>query len=65
MAAKFVVKKGFTGRFRFNLVASNGEVIATSQNYKSKASAMNGVEAVRKAAAVAEVHDQTATAQAQ
>ena len=30
MAAKFVLKKGSTGKFRFNLVATNGQVIATS-----------------------------------
>jgi hypothetical protein len=30
MAAKFVLKKGSTGKFRFNLVATNGRVIATS-----------------------------------
>jgi Domain of unknown function (DUF1508) len=27
MAAKFVLKKGSTGKFRFNLVATNGQVI--------------------------------------
>ena len=26
MAAKFVLKKGSTGKFRFNLVATNGHV---------------------------------------
>ena len=30
MAGKFVLKKGSTGKFHFNLVASNGQVIATS-----------------------------------
>ena len=30
MAAKFVLKKGSTGKFRFNLVATNVQVIATS-----------------------------------
>ena len=39
MAAKFVLKKGSTGKFRFNLVATNGQVIATSEAYESKASA--------------------------
>ena len=58
MAAKFVLKKGSTGKFRFNLVAGNGE-IATSETYESKASAKNGIEAARKAAASAEVEDQT------
>jgi len=59
MAAKFVVKKGSTGKFRFNLVASNGEIIATSEAYNSKASAMKGIESVRKNAPTATVDDQT------
>jgi uncharacterized protein YegP (UPF0339 family) len=36
MAAKFVLKKGSTGKFRFNLVATNGQVIATSESYESR-----------------------------
>jgi uncharacterized protein YegP (UPF0339 family) len=44
MAAKFGLKKGSTGRFRFNLVATNSQVIATSEAYESKASAINGIE---------------------
>jgi len=60
MAAKFVVKKGSTGKFRFNLVASNGEIIATSEAYTSKASAMKGIESVKKNAPTAVVDDQTA-----
>jgi uncharacterized protein len=39
MAAKFVLKKGSTGRFSFSLVATNGQVIATSEADESKASA--------------------------
>jgi uncharacterized protein YegP (UPF0339 family) len=31
VAAKFVLKNGSTGKFRFNLVATNGQVIATSE----------------------------------
>jgi uncharacterized protein YegP (UPF0339 family) len=37
VAAKFVLKKGSTGKFHFNLVATNGQVIATSEAYESKA----------------------------
>ncbi len=59
MAAKFVLKKGSTGKFRFNLVAGNGEIVATSEAYESKAGAKNGIEAVRKAAADAPVVDET------
>jgi uncharacterized protein len=59
MAAKFVLKKGSTGTFRFNLVATNGQVIATSEAYESKASAINGIESVKRNAPDAEIDDQT------
>ncbi|MGK5556288.1 YegP family protein [Actinomadura kijaniata] len=61
MAAKFVLKKGGTGKFHFNLVASNGQVIASSESYETKAAALNGIESVRKNAADAKVEDQTAS----
>lgn len=54
---KFVVKKVNTG-YKFDLVASNGEVIGSSEVYSSKASTLNGVESVRKNATV-HVEDQT------
>jgi uncharacterized protein len=60
MAAKFVLKKGSTGKFRFNLVATNGQVIATSESYETKVSAINGIESVKRNAPNAEVDDQTA-----
>jgi uncharacterized protein YegP (UPF0339 family) len=60
MAAKFVLKKGSTGKFRFNLVATNGQVIATSESYETKASAVNGIESVKRNAPNAEIDDQTA-----
>ena len=57
MAGKFVVKEVKSG-FRFNLVASNGQVIASSEAYSSKDSCLNGIESVRKNCA-AHVEDQT------
>jgi uncharacterized protein YegP (UPF0339 family) len=48
MAAKFEIYKDKKGDFRFRLVASNGQVIATSQGYKSKASCMKGIDSVKK-----------------
>jgi uncharacterized protein YegP (UPF0339 family) len=57
--AKFVLRKGSTGKFRFNLVGTNGKVIATSEAYESKASATRGIEAVRKSAGGAEFVDET------
>jgi uncharacterized protein len=59
MATKFVLKKGSTGKFRFNLVAPNGQVIATSEAYESKASAINGIESVKRNAPTAEIDDHT------
>ena len=59
--AKFVVRKGKTGLFRFNLVGPNGKVIATSQAYQSRSSALRGIESVRKYAAGAELLDQAGT----
>jgi uncharacterized protein YegP (UPF0339 family) len=59
MAAKFVLKKGSTGKFRFNLVATNGQVIATSETYESEASAIKGIESVKRNAPSAEIDDQT------
>ena len=63
-AAKFVVKKGSTGKFRFSLVSTNGQIVATSESYNSKASAMGGIRSVQKLAATAEVEDQTTAAYA-
>ena len=61
-AAKFVVKKGTTGKFRFSLVSTNGQIVATSESYSSKASAMGGIRSVQKLAAAAEIEDQTTAA---
>lgn len=55
---KFVVKKTSTG-VKFDLKATNGQVIATSEVYNSDAACKNGIESVRKNAPVAAVEDQT------
>ena len=54
---KFVVRNTASG-IKFDLKASNGEVIATSEVYKSKESCMNGIESVRVCSAGG-VEDQT------
>ena len=59
MAGKFVLKKGDSGKYHFNLVAGNGQVIATSQSYERKRSALEGIESVRKNAPGAAVEDET------
>jgi uncharacterized protein len=59
MAGKFVLKKGDSGKYHFNLVAGNGQVIATSQTYERKRSALEGIESVKKNAPAAAVEDET------
>jgi hypothetical protein len=51
MAGKFELKATKNGQFLFNLKAANGEVILTGEMYKTKESALDGIAAVRKAAA--------------
>jgi uncharacterized protein YegP (UPF0339 family) len=55
---KFVVKATEKGA-RFNLVASNGQVIASSQTYKGLRTCLAGIKSVRANAPVAAVEDQT------
>jgi uncharacterized protein len=59
MAGKFELKKGSSGKYHFNLLASNGQVIATSETYESKRSALNGIESVKTNAPGAPTDDQT------
>ncbi|MCL2515523.1 MAG: YegP family protein [Microbacteriaceae bacterium] len=56
----FELKKSSNGKFHFNLHAANGQVIAQSQMYESKASAANGIKSVQTNAAKAEVRDLSA-----
>ncbi|MBE6896219.1 MAG: DUF1508 domain-containing protein [Ruminococcaceae bacterium] len=55
---KFVIKETATG-IKFDLKAGNGEVIATSEVYSSKAACEKGVESVRKNSVAANIEDQT------
>ena len=45
---KFEIKKDASGQFRFNLKATNGQVILSSEAYRQKPSCVNGIESVRK-----------------
>ena len=45
---KFEMYTDKKGEIRFRLTAGNGQEIAASEGYKSKASCLNGVESVRK-----------------
>ena len=57
MAGKFEVFQDKSGGFRFNLLASNGQIIASSESYATRASAEAGIESVQKHAPDAAVVD--------
>jgi uncharacterized protein len=61
MAARFEISKDYAGKFRFHLKAPNGEIIAASQGYETKASAEKGMEAIRTHAPDAKVEDHSET----
>lgn len=45
---KYVVSVRKNGEFQFNLKATNGQVILTSEGYTTKSACLNGIESVRK-----------------
>ncbi len=49
---KFVITVRKNGEFQFNLKATNGQVILTSEGYKDKSACINGIESVKKNAPV-------------
>jgi hypothetical protein len=55
--AKFEISVRKNGEFQFNLKASNGEVILTSEGYTTKAACLNGVESVKKNSATEERYE--------
>jgi uncharacterized protein len=57
MAAKSEISKDHAGKFRFHLKAPNGEIIAASQGYETKASAGKGIEAIKTHVPNAKVED--------
>ena len=44
---KFEITTRTNGEFQFNLKATNGQIILTSEGYTTKASCTNGIESVR------------------
>jgi len=47
MAGKYVLKKATDGQFMFNLKAGNGETILTSERYRAKQGALNGIQSCK------------------
>jgi hypothetical protein len=61
VAAKFEISKDEAGKFRFPLRAPNGEIIAASWGYETKANAEKGIEAIKTDAPKAKVEDRSET----
>jgi uncharacterized protein len=55
---KFVVKKTSNGQYRFTLVASNGQTVATSESYTRKASALETIASIKKNVGSADIDDE-------
>jgi uncharacterized protein len=58
-AKRFEAKVAKNGKFHFNLKASNGQVIGSSELYESQSSCENGIASVKKNAVGAKVEDLT------
>ena len=56
--SKFVVREVSSG-IKFDLKATNGQVILSSEIYSTKAACLGGIESVKKNAAAANVENQT------
>lgn len=52
---KYEVYQDKAGEYRFRLKARNGEIIATGEGYKKKASCLNGIESIKRNAPDAEI----------
>jgi uncharacterized protein YegP (UPF0339 family) len=48
MAGKFELKKSKNDKYFFSLLAGNGQKILASEMYESRASALGGIDAVKK-----------------
>lgn len=57
MAGWYELKKSSDGQFRFVLKAGNAETILTSELYKARASAENGIASVQKNSPLEERYD--------
>ena len=64
MAGKFELFTAKNGKSRFRLKARNGEIIAVSQDYDTKAAAKKGIVSIQKNAPGAEIIDTDAVAKA-
>ena len=55
---KYIVAQDKAGKFRFNLTATNGQVILSSQAYKELPGCMNGIASVQKNSGDSEIAEE-------
>jgi uncharacterized protein YegP (UPF0339 family) len=63
MPAKFTVYLDKAKKYRFNLKAANGEIIASGESYPDKKSALKGIASIQKNAETAKIVDETGEAE--
>ena len=56
---RFAKKTTPSGKFRFNVTSSNGQVVGTSQSYSSESGCSNGMKSVAESSVGATTDDQT------
>lgn len=56
---KFVIRKNKGGEFFWQLVGSNGEVMAVSEGMSRKESCKNSIDSIKRSASDAEVVDRS------
>jgi uncharacterized protein YegP (UPF0339 family) len=56
---KFTINTDAGGEFRFRIVAANGNILASSEGYSQKQSAIDAIASIQKNAADAAVVDET------
>lgn len=54
---KFEITRRKNGEYQFNLKASNGQIILTSEGYTSKSNCIKGVDSVKKYAVIDELYE--------
>jgi uncharacterized protein YegP (UPF0339 family) len=56
---RFEIHRASGGQYYWRIVASNGQVLATSETYYNKADALSAAESVRSSVGSAQINDYT------
>ncbi|HEY3438009.1 MAG TPA: DUF1508 domain-containing protein [Actinotalea sp.] len=56
---KFTIYQDKGGKYRFRIVATNGNILAASEGYEAKASARKAIDRIKSDAAAADVVEES------